>query len=432
MKSKPFLLAIVALVGLAFAFAIDATAATSLQHFISPEVVGTLIAPAPAALALPDKIKAELDRIRSDVVEPLHGLQANLQHVEQRLAAIDQGGIGVVSRAAGPSIGQQAVQAMGEDTNFQSIGERAERGMSVGAFDIRVNVGGGIRAAIVNENGSGGSNTTFPSQPERTGIVGPVLPPLNLVDALPHRPTSRDTVEFVQMSVTGDAGVQESEGAEKAELEFEGELETAKIVTIAGHTTASTQVLADAPALEQLINRVLSQKVRLKLENQLMNGSGVGQNIAGLLQQAAEITPTIGTTTADIYGEVLVRMADAGYSPVLAIMNPMDWYRLLLTRKSDDDESYVFGSPTMPIPPSLWNTRVALTSKIPEGDGLVLDTAFVTVLDREQVSVAASRHHKDNFTKNLVTILAELRAGLEVTDQNALRKFTFPIVSSGP
>lgn len=428
MKSNYFLLAIVALVFLAFA--IDPAAASNLHHLLTPEGAVGLIAPAPLAVALPDKIAAEIKRIREEMHDPIAGLQANMQGIEQKLAMLEQGGTGVLSRGGGPSIGERAVLSMREDGDFESVADRAGRGMSVGTFDIRVKVDGGIRAAIVNENGSGGTNTTFPSQPERTGIFGPVLPPLTLVDALPHRPTTRDSVEFVQMSVTGDAEVQESEGAEKAELQFSGELETAQIVTIAGHTTASTQVLADQPALVQLINRVLNQKLRLKLENQLMNGSGVGQNIDGLLQQAASISPTIGTTTADIYGEVLVRMADVGYSPALAIMNPLDWYRLLLTRKSDDDESYVFGSPTMPIPPSLWNTRIALTSTIAEGNGLVLDTSFVTVLDREQVSIAASRHHKDNFTKNLVTILAELRAGLEVTDQNALRKFTFPVVPS--
>lgn len=382
------------------------------------------------------EVGVQLRGYKEDTDRGLQGLQANLQGLEQKLAGLEQGGA-PWAFASGPglSIGHLAVQALGEDNSFQTAANTAQRDMKIGAFEARVNVEGGIRAALVNENGaaSGGTNTTFPAQPERSGMIGPVLPPLRLLDALPSRPTSRDSVEFVQVSVTGDAGVQASEGAEKAELEFEGELETAQIVTIAGHTTASVQVLADAAGLEQLINRVLTQKTLLKLEAQIMNGSGVGQNIDGLMTQAASITPTIGTTTADIYGEVLVRMADAGFSPSLAIMNPMDWYRLLLTRKSNDDESYVFGSPTMPIPPALWNTRVVLTSTIAEGNGLVIDPAFATVLDREQVSVAASRHHKDNFTKNLVTILAELRAGLEVTNQNALRKFTFPAeASSGP
>lgn len=40
----------------------------------------------------------------------------------------------------------------------------------------------------------------------------------------------------------------------------------------------------------------------------------------------------------------------------------------------------------------------------------------VSVLDREQPSVMLSNSHKDYFTRNLVAILGELRAGLEVRD----------------
>ncbi|MNG24993.1 hypothetical protein D3C84_1097850 [compost metagenome] len=45
----------------------------------------------------------------------------------------------------------------------------------------------------------------------------------------------------------------------------------------------------------------------------------------------------------------------------------------------------------------------------------------MAVLDRESVEVEASRHHGDNFTRNLVTLLAELRAGLAVFAPSAVR-----------
>lgn len=45
----------------------------------------------------------------------------------------------------------------------------------------------------------------------------------------------------------------------------------------------------------------------------------------------------------------------------------------------------------------------------------------VAVLDRESVEVEASRHHNGNFTRNMVTLLAELRAGLAVFAPSAVR-----------
>src|SRR5690606_30366773 len=153
-------------------------------------------------------------------------------------------------------------------------------------------------------------------------------------------------------------------------------LETAKVITIAGHTTASVQVLADAPALQQVIDRVLRHKTMAILESQLMYGSGAGSNMEGLMVQASTLTPTIGTTTADIYGEAMVRMADAGYAPKLVIKPLQDWFRLLLTQNGGDELSYILGRPTMPIPPALWNTRVVLTSRIKAGIGVVLETTY--------------------------------------------------------
>lgn len=391
------------------------------------------------AVTTPEKIQAALDKISDQVKNRLDGfegkqgeLQASVQNALQAIAKLDTEGVHIRGGFMGPTIGNTAAQAFGENADFCAASSDVKRGSNPGPLEARVNVDGSIRAALVNENGfgEGSGDTTYPSQPERRGPVGPVLAPLRLIDALPSRPVTKDSTEFVQITATGEAAPQSYEGAEKAEIDFEGDLQTAKVITIAGHTTASVQVLADVPALQQVIDRTLRHKTMDMLETQLMNGSGVGQNIEGLMVQAASITPTIATTPADAYGEVMVRMTDAGYSPNLAIMNPLDWFRLLLTRKEAGSEEYVFGSPTMPIPPSLWNTRIVLTNKLAQGNGLVLDTSWVTVLDREQASVVLSRSHKDYMTRNLVLIRAELRAGLEVTDQNALRKFTLPAPAS--
>ncbi|MOA37779.1 hypothetical protein D3C78_1594010 [compost metagenome] len=45
-----------------------------------------------------------------------------------------------------------------------------------------------------------------------------------------------------------------------------------------------------------------------------------------------------------------------------------------------------------------------------------MDPAYVTVLDRQKTDVMISTSHNDYFTRNLVLILSECRAGLEVLD----------------
>jgi len=51
--------------------------------------------------------------------------------------------------------------------------------------------------------------------------------------------------------------------------------------------------------------------------------------------------------------------------------------------------------------------------------------ARVQVLDREQVTVLVSSEHSDNFTKNLLTILAELRASVALVDSGGVGLLEF-------
>lgn len=422
MTSKRTLILLTVLAAVALAF--DAGAGMQLLSLEDP---GLILAPV-AATTLPQAIKAELDRIGNAFREQGAEILTRVQGLEQEFVALrDAGGVGG-GIALADSIGARAAKQFNDDPTFKAAAEAARRDMKPARFEARTNLDQSIRAALVTEEGydeGTPGDTTIPGRRERSGTYGPVMRPLRLLDALPSRQTDGDVVEHVRVTASGDAEEQFPEGSEKAEIGFEGDLAQANIVTIAGHTTASKQALKSSAALGQIINRVLSRKVLARLENRILNGPGGQGQIEGLWEQSALFVPAIGDTTADRYGEAIVTLANQGFSPNLAIMNPFDWFRLQITKKGDDDASYVFGSPTVPVPPALWNTRIVLTPDLAEGMGMVLDTAYVTVLDREQVSVALSNSHKDNFTKNLITILAELRAGLEVTNQNAL--FRFPL-----
>src|SRR5690606_17424747 len=143
----------------------------------------------------------------------------------------------------------------------------------------------------------------------------------------------------------------------------------AEIVTISANTTASKQVLADHGNLLAKINQLFTYKLLAKLEDRLINGVGGQGKIDGLLNLAALFAPTIGTTPAEVIGEALVRQADAGYLPNLIILNPMDWFRIQITKNNVEGE-YIFGSPTMPVPPALWGTQIIATPSMPEGKGM--------------------------------------------------------------
>lgn len=354
-------------------------------------------------------------------------IRAELMHLQQVVAGHESRSTGI-TYIPEQSVGSITADAMRADASFAAASEQAARNMKVGQFAARANIDASIKSALTNGGKGNTGDTGMPSQPERRGIMGPVLPQLRLLDVLPTRPTTSDAVEFIQFNATGDAAEQEKEGDTKTEIGFEGIPARADIVTIAGWTTASKQVLADSAALQAQVDRVLRHKVMTTLEDRLINGVGGQGKINGLLNQATAMSPVIGASAADIIGEALMTQANNGYAPNVVLMNPMDWYRLQITRKNDTDDEYVFGSPTSPAAPSLWNTRIVPTRSMPARKAMTLDTSLVTVLDREQMSVVVSNTHADYFVRNLVAILAELRAGLEILDAAAVLKFDLPAI----
>ncbi|MES1924712.1 phage capsid family protein [Salinisphaera sp. T31B1] len=99
-------------------------------------------------------------------------------------------------------------------------------------------------------------------------------------------------------------------------------------------------------------------------------------------------------------------------------MNPADWFTVTSERATDGQ--YILGTPRASMPASLWNRTVATTPSIPAGRVLVMDTSQTAVLDRQQPVLMASRLDGNNMTTNMITILAEMRAGLAVFSTGAV------------
>jgi len=157
----------------------------------------------------------------------------------------------------------------------------------------------------------------------------------------------------------------------------------------------------------------MSTGVRQKLERELIGGAGGPGEIEGLISQVLPMVSTL-PHAADRVGEAVTSLKAGGWNPNVVIMNPGDWFTIASERAETGNGQYVLGSPRDPSPPSLWGVPVVVTVAMPAGKALVLDTTTLALLDRQEVTVEASRHDGNNFRRNLVTILAELRAGLAV------------------
>jgi len=360
-------------------------------------------------------IGTQIADFKSSAAEKQTEFGARLQEIEQKMV-----NIGARRGANDDSTDSNAVTA--QVVAADGIAGFRNGMKSTGQINCKV----GVRAAITNPNKGVTGSTSYPTAPQRdgAGIRGIPQPRLSLLDVLPIVPVTSATYEFVRLDgYINGAAYQKEEGEEKAEGSMPTKMERAEIATIATWIPASLQVLQDNEQLEGQINTLMSVGVRQKLEAELINDDGGPGEILGFKKQATAAGITTGKP-ADRIGAALTDLKAEGWNPNVIVMNPRDWFAIESERAEDGDGQYVIGTPRDPAPPSLWGTPVVVTNGMPQGEALILDTSVAALLDRQEVTVEASRHDGDNFRRNMVTILAELRAGLAVFAPTATRLVT--------
>jgi HK97 family phage major capsid protein len=231
--------------------------------------------------------------------------------------------------------------------------------------------------------------------------------------------TNSNQIEYVRETgfTNNAAPVSENPTDPKPESNIVYTLDNAPVVTIAHWIRASKQILADAGQMAGLIDGRLRYGLELAVEDQLLNGSGVGLNMDGLVNQAtAYANPGVtvaNETRIDRIRLAMLQVALAEYVADGIILNPIDWTGIELTK--DAENRYIFTSPTVNGAQTLWGMPVVPTQSMAVGE--YLTGAFrlgAQVWDREQANVQVSTEDRDNFVKNMVTILAETRLALTV------------------
>jgi HK97 family phage major capsid protein len=277
--------------------------------------------------------------------------------------------------------------------------------------------------SVVNTGRGGVDDNGYTVQNDRdsNNLWGLAVRPLTLMEALRPIPVTSSSFEFTQLdpSYSNAADYQTTVGAEKAEGGFPTVDAVAAIATIAHWIPVSNQVLADAPSLEVQIDNLLRVGVFQRAENQVLNGPGGTGKIKGIIPQATVFAAT-ADDPQDRIGEAVTALAAAGWAGQPAIiMNPVDWGSITRTRGTSEG-TYLLGSPVAPAPPVLWNTPVIQSASVPAGTAIVADLSQMALLDRQQVTVQASREQK--FTSNVTILLGEGRLGLAVFSPGAVLK----------
>lgn len=361
--------------------------------------------------------KAALDKVSADGIALLNRLTALEQKFVSGGAPGDGTGNGI------KSLGAQFIESDG----FKAMhGGRGAKSASFAIEGKSLLDALSYKTAIVNATGQNQPLVTADRVP---GIIINPNRALRIRDLLPTGVTSSNLVEYVKENVfTNNAGPQYSspnrENVTKPESGITFTLESAAVVTLAHFIPASRQVLDDSPMLQSFIDQRLMYGLKLEEEDQILNGTGTGGGLNGLLNQATLFnTFASGDTELDKIRRAIAAAQASNFAPTGIVLNYADWRDIELLK--DVDGRYIFANPQNAATPQLWGLPVVPSNSIDAGTCLV--GAFdmgAQLWDRQQARIEVSREDGDNFKKNMVTILAEERLALTVYRPLAFQKLS--------
>jgi len=273
------------------------------------------------------------------------------------------------------------------------------------------------RKAVITSTGQGSQTTgVLPIDRDR-GITAEARQELTVRDALTARPTSMGVIDFVRVSTPLGIASPQVEGAAKAENALAFTSASERVKTIATWIPASRQILDDFEELATFLETSLTFYVNLAEEIQLLSGDNTGENLHGLIPQAAPFnTSLLGSgSRIDQIGRAVQQLTSAKeLKPTFVVMHPNDWFNIRLAK--DTLGRYLIGDPQTTANAMLFDLLVIPTTSITAGTFLVGsgNPAAVEIRDRMEVQYEVSTEHQDYFVKNLVACRAEKRLALVV------------------
>ncbi|WP_273688442.1 phage major capsid protein [Ketogulonicigenium vulgare] len=246
------------------------------------------------------------------------------------------------------------------------------------------------------------------------GLIQPVNQALFLRDIIPTAATTAAVIEYLQESgYTNNAGVV-AEGAQKPQSELDFEPKAAPMVKMAHFFRVTEETLDDVDGMEAYINQRGLYGLQLKEEGELLNGPGTTGRIDGLLANSTTYDSGLvpGITPVNAMDDIRIAIAQVAEADLLAsaiVMNHLDAAALDLAKDADGRYLHpAFAGNTA------WGLPVVRTKGLPQGKFIVGGFIGNTLIwQRKGIEVRRSTEDRDNFVKNLVTILLEERLQLE-------------------
>ena len=303
---------------------------------------------------------------------------------------------------------------------FKSLSSRRDAafGMNfkaVGDMNLTANIGAGWAGSIA------GLSNTILTDPFR---------PIHLRDLLRSSTIEQNGVfKFAKKSGGEGAAAIQTEGASKAQVDYDFTITEVTPKTIAAYSKISKQMLQRLTWLQTFVSTQMVQDLLEVEDSNLFDFAGTS-SFAGLYESATAYTPSgsvvAGSNRWDKLANAVAQLKAARFQPTAILVNPIDEMELLINKESGAGYSH---------PSLLTGARISIAGVPVIGTDIVPANSFhvadfnkaAELLFEDNIMTEFAYEDGDNFTKNLVTVRVEESIALPIYFANAMRKGTFVI-----
>lgn len=259
---------------------------------------------------------------------------------------------------------------------------------------------------------------------------------LRIRDLIPSVPVTGQSYTYFKELLHTRGAAPVAEGASKPQSNVTFEQKTDLVKKIAVWIPVSDEALDDVPQLYGYLQQLLRYDLKLEEEEQILKGDGTGNNLPGIMTQAATFTASLskaGDTSIDTVRRAIYQVRkQAKLAADATVMTELDWMDIELQK--DSQNRYLFANLQGFVTPILWGRPVITSDSMDEGNGTDTGGEFLvgnfqrgaTIYDRMSFLFKVGMIN-DDFIKNQRALLVEERLGLAVRRNYAFVKGRFKV-----
>lgn len=285
---------------------------------------------------------------------------------------------------------------------------------------------------LISTNVSGGN---VPVEQRLAGLDGLPTREIRLLSIVSRGTASSNVISWVSKVNRDGAAAGTTEGTTKNQIDFDLVVNSENVIKFTAFIKISTEMVDDIDFMNTEINNELMDQMLLLIETQVYSGSGTGLNLNGILTQATAFVAAtaplavVNANIVDVLRTAATQIKIANQSaPTYIMLHPTDVLGLKQTKRSTTDKAYIDALQEIAGSLLLDGIPIIETTLVTQDTYLIGDFKKATVFDKGSIDIEVGRD-ADDFTKNLVTVLAEWR-GLNVIKTNQTTAFVTGTIST--